>query len=180
MKTRWYLPVIILLYVLLAGVYSFCVPLFEAPDEVWHYGYVYWVAGGNGLPAPDRGDGLAIWAQEGSQPPLYYLAAGLLTRPLTGDLAAGDWGRSVRYNPHAAVGEADSFGNRNHLVHGAWDRWPWQGIALGAHAVRLFSILLGVVTVVFTYLIGRCLAPRASFLLCWRRHLSPLIPSSCF
>ena len=161
MKNRWYLPVIILLYVLLAGVYSFCVPLFEAPDEVWHYGYVYWVAGGNGLPAPDRGDGLAIWAQEGSQPPLYYLAAGLLTRPLTGDLAAGDWGRSVRYNPHAAVGEADSFGNRNHLVHGAWDRWPWQGIALAAHAVRLFSILLGVVTVVFTYLIGRCLAPRA-------------------
>ncbi|MFN8464753.1 MAG: glycosyltransferase family 39 protein [Caldilineaceae bacterium] len=159
MKNRWYLPVIVLLYVLLAGIYSICVPLFEAPDEVWHYGYVYWVAGDNGLPTPDRHDGLAIWAQEGSQPPLYYLMAGLLTRPLTGALTPGDWGGSVRYNPHAAVGEADSFGNRNHLIHGTWDRWPWHGVALGAHAARLFSILLGVVTVAFTYLIGRRLVP---------------------
>jgi len=159
MKNRWYLPVIILLYVLLAGVYSFCVPLFEAPDEVWHYGYVYWAAGGNGLPSPDSSDGLAIWAQEGSQPPLYYLMAGLLTRPLTGSLVPGDWESSVRYNPHAAVGEADSFGNRNHLVHGTWDRWPWHGIALGAHAARLFSIVLGAVTIAFAYLISRCLAP---------------------
>ena len=160
MKNRWYLPVIILLYVLLAGVYSLCVPLFEAPDEVWHYGYVYWAAGGNGLPSPDSSDGLVIWAQEGSQPPLYYLMAGLLTRPLTGSLVPGDWESSVRYNPHAAVGEADSFGNRNHLIHGTWDRWPWHGIALGAHAARLFSIVLGAVTIAFAYLIGRHLAPR--------------------
>ncbi len=155
-------------------------PLFEAPDEVWHYGYVYWIAGGNGLPAPDRSDGLAIWAQEGSQPPLYYMMAGLLTRPLTRALTPGDWGSSVRYNPHAAVGDAESVGNRNYLVHGTWDGWPWHGIALGAHAARLFSIVLGAVTVVFAYLIGRRLAPRRNSSQCWRRRLSHLIPSSCF
>ncbi len=160
MTDRWYLPVIVLAYILLASVYSVSAPIFEAPDEVWHYGYVYWVAAGNGLPAPDRGDGQAFWAQEGSQPPLYYLMAGLLTRPLTQALTAGDWAGSVRYNPHAAVGNAASFGNRNYLVHGAWDRWPWHGIALAAHATRLLSIVLGAVTVVFTYLIARRLAPR--------------------
>src|SRR6478735_9642360 len=100
MAKRWHLPVIVALFVLIAGVYSVVTPLFEAPDEVWHYGYVYWVAGGNGLAAPDGRDGLALWAQEGSQPPLYYLLTGLLTRPLP----AGDWAASVRYNPHAAVG----------------------------------------------------------------------------
>lgn len=163
MRNRWYLPVTVGLYMLIACMYSALVPLFEAPDEVWHYGYVYWVADGNGLPAPEHSDGLAQWAQEGSQPPLYYLMAGLFTRPLTQDLAVGEWERSVRYNPHAAVGNAESFGNRNYLVHGTWDRWPWHGIALGAHAARLLSIALGGVTVVFTYLIGRRLAPRLEF-----------------
>ena len=161
MPNRWYLPVIVVLYVLIASMYSVSVPLFEAPDEVWHYGYAYWIAGDNGLPAPDRGDGLTIWAQEGSQPPLYYMMAGLLTRPLTRALTPGDWGSSVRYNPHAAVGDAESAGNRNFLVHGAWDDWPWHGIAVGAHAARLFSIVLGAVTVIFAYLIGRRLAPRS-------------------
>ena len=55
MRNRWYLPVTVVLYVLIAGMYSTWVPLFEAPDEVWHYGYAYWLAGGNGLPVPDRG-----------------------------------------------------------------------------------------------------------------------------
>jgi hypothetical protein len=155
MANRWHLPVIVALFVLMAGAYSVVTPLFEAPDEVWHYGYVYWVAGGNGLAAPDKTDGLAFWAQEGSQPPLYYLLAGLLTGPLP----RGDWATSVRYNPHAALGNADSFGNRNYLLHGAWDAWPWRGIALSAHLARLCSILLGAVTVVFTYLMGRQLAP---------------------
>ncbi len=158
MAIRWHLPVIVGLFVVIAGVYSVVTPLFEAPDEVWHYGYVHWVAGGNGLAAPHEVDGVTLWAQEGSQPPLYYLLAGLLTQPLP----AGDWTSSVRYNPHAAVGNADSFGNRNYLLHGAWDAWPWRGIALSAHIARFYSIVLGAATVVFTYLIGRRLAPGSA------------------
>jgi hypothetical protein len=150
---------ILLLYVMLAAVYSTATPLFEAPDEVWHYGYVHWIAGGNGLSHPDdmSGAGVGQWAQEGSQPPLYYLLAGLLTAPLP----QGDWGESVRYNQHAAIGNAEAVGNRNHLLHGGWDDWPWRGLALGAHVARLFSIALGAVTVVFAWLGGRLLlTPR--------------------
>ena len=111
---------------------SVVTPLFEAPDEVWHYGYVHWIAGGNGLSHPDDRDGAGIrqWAQEGSQPPLYYLLAGLLTTPLTGSLPPEAWDASVRYNPHAAVGNAAALGNRNHLLHGGWDDWPWAGLAI--------------------------------------------------
>jgi hypothetical protein len=157
------LLLILLLYVALACVYSVVTPLFEAPDEVWHYGYVHWIAGGNGLSHPDDRDGAGIgqWAQEGSQPPLYYLLAGLLTTPLTGSLPPEAWDASVRYNPHAAVGNAAALGNRNHLLHGGWDDWPWAGLALGAHVARLLSIALGAVTVVFAWLGGRLLVAGA-------------------
>ena len=155
------LSAVLLLYIVLAGIYSVVNPLFEAPDESWHYGYVHWLAGGNGLAQPDDrgGAGEQQWAQEGSQPPLYYLAAGLLTAPVTGQLAPSAWQESVRYNVHAAVGNADTLGNRNYLLHGGWDDWPWRDLALGAHLARLFSILLGAVTVVFAYAAGRLLAP---------------------
>jgi hypothetical protein len=150
------LTAIVLLYVALAVVYSIVNPLFEAPDEVWHYGYIDWLARGNGLSHPDDlgGAGVQQWAQEGSQPPLYYLLAGLLTAPL----AQGDWNASVRYNPHAAIGNADALGNRNYLLHGGWDDWPWRNLALAAHVARFISIALGALTVVFAYLCARLLA----------------------
>lgn len=148
---------IVLLYAATAIVYSIVNPLFEAPDEVWHYGYVHWIAAGNGLSHPDDmgSAGVQQWAQEGSQPPLYYLAAGLLVSPL----AQGEWNANVRYNPHSAVGNADVLGNRNHLLHGGWDDWPWPSFAFAVHLARLFSILLGAVTVTFAYLSARLLVP---------------------
>ncbi len=156
MVRHWPLLLIILLFTLISGIYSVANPLFEAPDEVWHYGYVHWLAGGHGLAKPDDAAGAARWAQEGSQPPLYYLLSALLTAAVP----QGEWDAAVRYNPHTAVGNADSFGNRNYLLHGTWDRWPWRDVALGAHIVRFFSILLGVLTIVCTYAVGRSLAPR--------------------
>lgn len=162
---------ILLLYLVLGGAYSLVVPMFEAPDEVWHYGYVHWIASGRGLSHPDDAGGAGVqqYAQEGSQPPLYYLLAALLTAPITGPAsgaqAPDEWAVSVRYNPHAAIGDAEALGNRNHLLHGGWDDWPWQGIALGGHLARFFSTLLGAITVVFAYLCGRLLvgSPASGF-----------------
>jgi len=154
LRNQWILIVILALFVTLASVYSVVNPLFEAPDEVWHYGYVRWLAGGHGLAAAGS-TGVAQWAQEGSQPPLYYLIAAGLTAPIATDNA----GDAVRYNPHAVVGNADSFGNRAMMVHGPAHAWPWHGVALAAHLARLFSILLGATTVVCTYGVARGVAP---------------------
>ena len=99
--------------------------------------------------------GHAPWHQEGSQPPLYYLLAAALTAPIPTDNAAA----VIRYNPHAAVGQADSFGNRNVMVHAEEHAWPWRGVSLAAHVARFFSVLLGALTVLFTYLSGRRLFP---------------------
>lgn len=146
---------ILALFLGLGGAYSVINPLFESPDEVWHYEYVRWLVEGYGLPRPEQ-VGTAPWHQEGSQPPLYYLAAALVTRPIPTDNAAA----VLRYNPHAAVGLPDSFGNKNVMVHGRADGWPWQGAALAAHVARFFSLLLGALTVLSTYLLALTVFPN--------------------
>jgi hypothetical protein len=148
----WPLVGVLLGFLLLAGVYSVVNPLFEAPDEVWHYEYVRWLVEGHGLPRPED-VGSAPWEQEGSQPPLYYLLAAALTFAIPTDNAPA----VIRYNPHAAVGQADAFGNKNMMAHGPPERWPWRGVALAAHTVRFFSIVLGALTVAATYGTARLL-----------------------
>jgi hypothetical protein len=146
---------LLLVYLMLAGIYGVVNPLFEAPDEVWHYEYIRWLVEGRGLPEP-ADVGSAPWAQEGSQPPLYYLLGAALTTAIpTGNATA-----VIRYNPHAAVGEAGAIGNKNMVVHGAGDGWPWQGVVLAGHWVRAFSSMLGALTVYGVYRTARLLFPH--------------------
>ena len=153
---RRHLPISLILaaFLGLAGLYSVVNPLFESPDEIWHYEYVRWLVEGNGLPEP-ADVGHAPWHQEGSQPPLYYLSSALLTSWIPTDNAPA----IIRYNPHAAIGQGDAWGNRNVMAHGAAETWPWRGVALAAHLIRFFSVLLGALTVLFTYLTARRLLP---------------------
>ncbi len=151
---HWPLAVILAAYVGLATTYSVIVPLFEAPDEVWHYEYVRWLAEGNGLPAPED-VGAAPWAQEGSQPPLYYALGALLTAPVYTSNAA----HAIRYNVHAVIGNAEGDDNRNALLHGRIHAWPWQGVTLAAHLTRFLSIVLGTIAVALAYALARSVAP---------------------
>lgn len=153
---RWACTILLAGFVLVAALYSVVNPLFEAPDEVWHYEYVRWLVEGHGLPRPED-VGTAPWHQEGSQPPLYYLLTAALTAPIpTGNAAV-----AIRYNPHAAVGQGASIDNKNIMVHGAVEQWPWRGVVLAAHLARLFSVVLGSVTVFCTYQIARTLYPHS-------------------
>ena len=151
---RWPLTLLVAAYLALAVMYSAVTPLFESPDEVWHYEYIRWLAGGKGLAAPED-VGVAPWAQEGSQPPLYYLLGAAVTAFIPTDNADA----VIRYNVHTAVGNADALGNKNFMLHGRADAWPWQGVTLAAHLTRLLSVLLGAATVVFTYRLARLALP---------------------
>ncbi|MGC8786320.1 MAG: hypothetical protein ACP5Q1_02715, partial [Anaerolineae bacterium] len=78
MFARWHwaqdklIFLILILFVGLATFYSVTVPLFETPDEVWHYLYVKHIANGKGLPVYREGETFPM-RQEASQPPLLYL-----------------------------------------------------------------------------------------------------------
>jgi 4-amino-4-deoxy-L-arabinose transferase-like glycosyltransferase len=142
-------------FLVLGVTYSIVNPLFEAPDEVWHYLYVKHLADGKGLPVHDL-ISEQPWRQEGSQPPLYYLAGALATAWVDTD----DADDVIRYNPHAAIGLATAYGNKNVMAHTARESFPWQGTVLAAHLARLLSVLMGAGTVVCTYLLALEIFPR--------------------
>ncbi|MBI2940162.1 MAG: hypothetical protein HYY04_06945 [Chloroflexi bacterium] len=147
---------ITLTYLALATTYSLVTPLFEAPDELYHYAYVKHLAEGRGLPALDREMRQHYIRQEVGQPPLYY-ALGVL---LTVGLPTGDELRAFRFNPHAGVGTPLAIaGNRNLVVPPNPQRTPYHRLALAVHLVRLLSIALGGVAVVATYGVALALRP---------------------
>lgn len=155
-ERRW-LGLILAAYALLASLYSICTPVFEASDELWHYPMVQYLAtNGLALPPQDPAANYA-WRQEGSQPPLYYLAAAVLTAPID----TSDMETIRRINPHADIGTVRPDGNANMIVHRTeQEAFPWRGTVLAVHVVRFFSVLLGLGTVLVTYLLGRELFPK--------------------
>ena len=131
-------------YLVLALVYAWVTPLFETPDETWHFWYVKYLADGQGL-AVVTADERPLWRQEGTQPPLYYLlGAGLIRGIDTSDAAS-----VIQRNPHANIGRADLPGNRNSVLPVA--RAPFAGAAQAAQTIRWLSVLLGLVTVLSVY-----------------------------
>ena len=143
---------------ILFNLYSLVTPLFEASDELWHYPFVQHLANGGGLPVqrPDQTDADAPWRQEGSQPPLYYALAALMTAPAED----ANWREIRRPNPHADMGVPTRDGNANAILHTPAEQFPWTRAALAARLARLVSIILSTLTVWFAYLVGAELFPR--------------------
>jgi len=136
----------ILVYLLLALSYFFIVPIFEGPDEWTHTGHVKYIAEGNGLPVMLPGQG--IWG--GQQPPLYYALGALLVQPF--ELDGVQVYEENRRNPHASIGYALDPGNKNNYLHQPSEQFPYRGLALTVHVLRLYSMIFGVVTLIFVYL----------------------------
>src|SRR6185295_1632076 len=97
---KLFLSAILFGFILLGVTYSVVTPLFEAPDELYHYALIDYLAAHWALPIQPPAPGALVgrWAQEGSQPPLAYgLAALLVARIAPKDLAV-----IAQPNPYAA------------------------------------------------------------------------------
>ncbi|MBI5876673.1 MAG: glycosyltransferase family 39 protein [Chloroflexi bacterium] len=143
-------------FVCLGLVYDTATPIFEAGDEQFHYPYVRQIATGNGLPLQDPDD-VQAWRQEGSQPPLYYMLAALLTFWVD----TGDAAERLTVNPHAIIGVPayGSSDNRNMMVHTAAEAFPYSRTALAVHLIRWLSLAMATVTVWAVYRLARRIAP---------------------
>lgn len=153
------LSILIAVFLLLGGIYSVVTPMFEAGDEVWHYPFVEYVASGHGLPIQDaaRKD---PWAQEGGQPPLYYVLSAAATSWIdTRDMPDRLW-----RNPYAKIGIPLAFGNKNLIVHTDAEDFPWHNTALAVHLIRFLSLLLSACTVILTFLLSKEINPSRSAL----------------
>ena len=135
----------LLIYLLLALAYFFLMPIFEGPDEWTHTGHIKYIAEGNGLPVMLPGQG--IWG--GQQPPLYYALGAILVQPFTLDGVA-DYEKKLR-NPHASIGYALDPGNKNNYLHTPNEIFPYRGLSLTVHILRLYSMVWGSIALIFTY-----------------------------
>jgi 4-amino-4-deoxy-L-arabinose transferase-like glycosyltransferase len=91
----------------------------------------------------------ALWAQEGSQPPLYYVLAALAMSWIdTSDAEDLYWS-----NPQRNLGNPGKPGNKNFIVHTEREQWPYQNAVLAVHAARWLSLLFGLGTVAMTFLL---------------------------
>jgi len=125
------LAVIVVTFCILGVTHTVGVPLFEAPDEIWHFSFVQVLATRRSLPIQPV-EGKDVWLREAGQPPLYYLVAALVIAPLD----TSDFPDFVRFNvAHPAV-TADSRSEApNVFIHTPHEAFPYRGAVLAVHAV---------------------------------------------
>lgn len=145
MRENWPGVLITALYLLASLVYNVTTPLWEAPDEVGHFGYILHIVQHKSLPQMEIGQ-----LGEAHQPPLYYLLGALFVIPVDLSDPTGMW----RPNPRfiwSGGGREPNIGLHSEEEY----RWPYRGWALALHLVRFFSSLLGAGTVWLVYQIAR-------------------------
>ena len=142
--------IVLALFVVLGMVYSTTTPLFEAPDEQWHFAFVQYVATGRGLPVQTE-QPTHLARQEASQPPLYYL----LAAGVTFWIDTSDYPSIVWENPHYGYNVPGIVNdNKNLFIHTSLENFPYRGAVLAIHLARLLSVLMGALAVLFTYLLA--------------------------
>jgi 4-amino-4-deoxy-L-arabinose transferase-like glycosyltransferase len=169
--------VILAAYLVLASIYSIVTPPFEASDELWHYPMIKYMADHSLQLPPQDPSNPGLWRQEGSQPPLYYI----LSTILTGGIDPSDMEYVRRQNPHADIGIVRPDGNQNMMVHRSEaEAFPWQGTVLALHLVRLFSVALGLGTVLVTYQLAREIFPEHPLIALGATALNAFLPMFLF
>jgi hypothetical protein len=139
---------IVILYLLLGVLYSLSSPIFEPPDEALHFLYVKQIHDGDGLPRPLPETGKPLLGL--GHPPLYYAIAAAISAPF-------DFSRYRDFsvpNPHRNQGFALLVGNKNSFIHSDAEVFPWRGLPLTVHWLRLTTLSYGVIALSFTYLAG--------------------------
>jgi 4-amino-4-deoxy-L-arabinose transferase-like glycosyltransferase len=151
----WVLAALLAIQIGLGLLYASVTPIFEASDEIWHYAMVREIVANRRLPVQNPAID-APWAQEGSQPPLYYALGALLT----GWIDPADAADLAERNPFAKAGIPLATDNKNLAAHPS-DQSPLSGGVTGAvFLIRLFSVLLGTATAYLTYRLAATLYPR--------------------
>lgn len=142
-----FFPFLLVVFIALASVSSFLVPLGEAPDEVSHYSYADYVSRHLALP-PAEG---AAYGQV-HQPPLYYaLVASAIRLIPRAEL-------EIRANPDFVLFDPQT---PNLLLHPRDESFPYQGNALAWHLARLLSVVMSAVTVWAVWQLARELVSDA-------------------
>lgn len=145
------LLLILALFGLLGIANSIVTPLFEAPDEVWHFSFIHRLATDGAIPVQPT-EGKDMWLREVGQPPLYHLVTAVLMLPFD----HSSFPTFVRFNPdHRFVTPHSTSEAPNLFIHTPQEEFPYRGAVLAVHVARLATLLWGMGTVVGVYLVAR-------------------------
>lgn len=149
---RWRvaLALVLLAYLLLALGYSFATPAGEGPDEPGHIAYVQFLLAERRLPG--QGEGAAALDQQVKHPPLYYLLGALAT-------AWADYDGLLFFPNPQFSGNLEAPPVRTAHHHTADELWPVAPRYRAVRALRLVSVLLGLVLVSATWALAQTLLP---------------------
>jgi hypothetical protein len=154
------LALILAIYALLALAYNALQPIGEAPDEPAHLEFIQYLQQHQALPpnlpqAPAHLDPLAPGI-EFDQVPLYYASLAVLLRPI--------WlPPNARLHRDPFIGWPGHPWQRANDLHWTDEGWPYHGLSLFVHAGRLFSTVLGLITLLATNgIVRRILNPAAA------------------
>ena len=154
-NTRYAILFILIAFVCLALTYSLVTPLFEGPDEIWHYAFADHLANGGGLPVFDASKP-ATFLRNGAHPPLYYWLVAALIAPID----RSDFPTEYHFNLSSPKITPGSQSDRpNLLVHTTRENFPYQGAVLAGHIARLVSIVLGALTIIGVWQVAKRLLP---------------------
>ena len=155
------LAAVLFLYFSLSFLYISQVPLFEAPDAYFHFAVIAHLSRTGDLPAPRDVDEAMTQPprQMAFHAPLYYLIGARLIA-----LVGAEDFDSYRRNPHAAIGEPSARENVNFIAH-VGDLLQDAGLAV--RIVRVFSSVLGAVTLLGTYAFARLAVPSHRAVALW-------------
>ncbi len=166
---------LLLAYVMVGVLYIVSVPPFESPDEPRHFAVADYIQTQGKLPIQQQ-DVETRFGQEGSQPPLYYLLVAALIAPFD----RSDLDDHLTGNPHAIIGDPNAPGNRNAYAHARVYPPLLEGSTLALFCARLFSLLLGTVTVAAVWQTARLLAPERQGLALLAAGLTAFNPQFLF
>ena len=155
---HWFLAVVVIVFLVLATTYSVVFPLGEINDEIPHFALVRFVAGHHRPPLTiEERDAIGT---KGDASPFYHTLVALLTQhtdsadPTNLPVVDQELKRIIPYDGRML----------HNIFHTGDDAFPFRGTALAWHLGRLFSIPLGMATVIGVYLAIRAIYPDRVYL----------------
>lgn len=155
--------------------YAWITPHYEVLDEYRHYPVIQHMAA-NGLTLPPQNvNNPAVWVQEGSQPPAYYLLAALLTVGID----QSDMADVRRENPFVRFDMYPPDTSTLNLTVRHPDS-SLDGAFLATRIARIFSAFLGALTVVVTYFTAHALFPEQKLIVYGAPVFNAFLPMFAF
>lgn len=146
-------------FVVLSLAYNVLQPIWEAPDESAHFGFVRYVQLHHALPrgSPATPAHIDAWnpTSEYSQAPLYYLVLAVALSPVR---LLPD----AQFHPNPYVAWPGHPWREAVALHRTDEDWPYHGLSLFVHLGRLISLVFGLVTLLATFGLVRSVTHRVS------------------